>query len=52
MHLELEGKLGPQPQLQPCTSILSHDKNSLPEKNPAQEGREEKESQSTSEEKV
>ena len=31
MHLELEGKLGPQPQLQPCISTFSHDKNFLPQ---------------------
>ena len=29
-YLELEGKLGPQPQSQPCTSTFFHDKNSLP----------------------
>ena len=28
MYLKLEGKLGPQPQLQPCTSTPSHDRNS------------------------
>ena len=27
MYLELEGKLGPQPQWQPCTSTPSHDRN-------------------------
>ena len=43
MYLELEGKLGPQPQSQPCTSIFLQDKNSLPQKYPsAQEGSEEK----------
>ena len=34
IYLELEGKLGAQPQLQPCTSILLLDKNSLPQKTP------------------
>ena len=31
-YLELEGKLGSQPQLQPCTRTFSHDKNSSPQK--------------------
>ena len=31
-YLELEGKLGAQPQLQPHTSTSSPDKNSLPQK--------------------
>ena len=31
-YLELQGKLCLQPQSQPCTNTLSHDKNSLPQK--------------------
>ena len=34
-YFELEGKLGAQPQLQPCTSTVLPGKNSLPQKTPA-----------------